>query len=537
MNRKIYTTILAIFMVSALFAADIVIKDADLGSATYEWTNDNVYILDGYVYLEDGGVLNIEAGTVIKGMTVPSNGTDETSALIITRGAKINAEGTRDEPIIFTAELDDLSTTTDLTATTNLLWGGVIILGRAPIGENINNPAENYPTDIVEGIPSDEIRIRYGGTDAMDDSGILRYVSIRHGGSILGGDNEINGLTLGGVGAGTTIDYVEVFANIDDGFEFFGGTVNATHIVSAFVGDEAFDFDESWNGHVQFAFAIQQDADPEIGDHAIEYDGSEADDLGPKTVGRIYNATLIGSGSQNNGNGNGLRLKSDGAAEFWNIIWMDLDDYAFRVENTSVDRLNNGETVFAANLLWNYNTLYNGTGFSVNFEEADPMLASISRIPNQQLDPRPISGSPALTGAAEPTEEGVVVTSFRGAFGPAWNWADDWTALSSYGYFGDIASSTHDLASNNAGVVLANAEPNPVYKDQAQFNFELPKAGDAFITVFNLQGQLVDRIDLGFQAEGKNAFQLNVADYQSGLYIVALNTELGNVTQKVMVYN
>ena len=205
-------------------------------------------------------------------MTVPSNGTDETSALIITRGAKINAEGTRDEPIIFTAELDDLSTTTDLTATTNLLWGGVIILGRAPIGENINNPAENYPTDIVEGIPSDEIRIRYGGTDAMDDSGILRYVSIRHGGSILGGDNEINGLTLGGVGAGTTIDYVEVFANKDDGFEFFGGTVNATHIVSAFVGDEAFDFDESWNGHVQFAFAIQQDADPEIGDHAIEYD-------------------------------------------------------------------------------------------------------------------------------------------------------------------------------------------------------------------------------------------------------------------------
>ena len=533
MIKKLYTTILASFFLITAFAADITINDTSLGDGTYEWTKDNVYILDGYVYLEEGGVLNIEAGTVIKGMTVPSNGTDITSALIITRGAKINANGTRDEPIIFTAELDDLSTTTDLTATTNLLWGGLVILGRAPIGEDINFPEENYPTDVIEGIPSDEIRIRYGGTDAMDDSGILTYVSIRHGGSILGGDNEINGLTLGGVGAGTTIDYVEVFANKDDGFEFFGGTVNATHIVSAFVGDEAFDFDESWDGFVQYAFSIQQDTDAEIGDNAIEYDGSEADDLSPQTIGRIYNATLIGSGS--GGNGHGLRLKNDGACEFWNVIWLDLNDYAFRIQDTSIDRLDAGDTKFAANILWNYNSLYEGTGFTVPFEEVDPMLRSISRIPNQQLDPRPRTNSPALTGAAVPTEQGVVNAPYRGAFNQ-WNWADDWTALAAYGYFGDLTS-THELASNDAGVILENAIPNPVYGEIAQFKFELPVASKVSLTVYNLQGQLIDQMDLGFQSAGKNNFQLNATNYQSGIYVVALNTELGSVTQKLVVYN
>ena len=129
---------------------------------------------------------------------------------------------------------------------------------------------------------------------------------MRHGGNEIAADNEINGLTLGGVGNGTEIDFIEVFANSDDGIEIFGGTVNITHAVVAFQGDDAIDVDESWDGFIQYAFSIQQDISDEIGDNAVEYDGSERSDLGPKTVGRIYNGTFIGSGD--NGNSNGCLL-------------------------------------------------------------------------------------------------------------------------------------------------------------------------------------------------------------------------------------
>jgi hypothetical protein len=199
----------------------VTITDADLvGGETYNWTSDNEYVLDGLVFLEEGGVLNIAPGTAIKGASATNISTgDNTSALIIARGAQIFANGTADQAIIFTAQDDDLADAGDFTAQDRGEWGGLIILGSATI-------ARPGGEDGIEGIDADEARARFGGTDNDDNSGIIRYVSIRHGGAQLSTDNEINGLTLGGVGSGTTIDYVEVFANEDDGIEFFGGTVS-----------------------------------------------------------------------------------------------------------------------------------------------------------------------------------------------------------------------------------------------------------------------------------------------------------------------
>jgi len=416
----------------------VTITDASLqGNQTYTWSKNNIYLLDGLVYLEAGGVLNIEAGTVIKGKTVPST-TDLSSSLIITRGAQINAVGRADAPIIFTGELDDISITTDLTANDNQTWGGLIILGNSIVGEDGGS-------DVIEGIASTETRIQYGGTNAADNSGTLKYVSIRHGGSVLGADNEINGLTLGGVGNGTTIDYVEVFATKDDGIELFGGTVNIKHAVVSFMGDDAFDFDESYNGYLQYVLSLTGD----IGEHAVEYDGSEEANKLPKTVGRVYNGTFIGAGlNATNTTSRGLRLRNDGAVQFWNCIWTDVADYMFRVDDTSVDRLAAGESAFANNITWNfgagrYVSGNNATVFAAllagNTLQADPKLGGISRLPSGGLDPRPSNGSPALGGAATPTETGVETTAFRGAFSNTKNWATGWTALSQYGYFGNLA--------------------------------------------------------------------------------------------------
>ena len=359
---RIFYTLTLLFTVSILFGQIETIKDEDIGAGTTNWTADKEYLLDGYVYVEEGGELIIEAGTVIRGKAVPTTG-DLASALIIARGAKIIAEGTVNNPIIFTSELDDLSDPTDLNANDNQLWGGVLVLGSSIVGEDGG-------TDVIEGIPSDETRIQYGGENPNDNSGILKYVSIRHGGSVLGGDNEINGLTLGGVGSGTVIDYIEVFANKDDGIELFGGTVNVTHAVVSFCGDDSYDFDESWNGYVQFALSVQGEGNGQ-GDNAIEYDGTEESDGDPNETGRIYNGTFIGAGAgAANSKANGLLLKSVGFAEVWNSIFVDQVGPVYKFDNE-------GEGAIAGNIAFNYNgSLLDGAQPDIfQVEEIDPDIA------------------------------------------------------------------------------------------------------------------------------------------------------------------
>ena len=231
---------------------EIFVTDADIKNHT-KWTADNVYMLAGFVYVEKGEALTIEAGTVIKGM--PGQG-DGASALIVAQGGKIYANGTRNNPIIFTALSDDLTDSADLGPSDKGLWGGLIILGKARLNSPSAVEQNGFIVDNIEGIPVTDIRGEFGGDDDNDNSGVIRYVSIRHGGSVIGADNEINGLTLGGVGRGTTVEYVEVFANKDDGIEFFGGTVNTSNMVSAFCGDDAFDWDQGYRGNNKYWFCL-----------------------------------------------------------------------------------------------------------------------------------------------------------------------------------------------------------------------------------------------------------------------------------------
>ena len=176
-KRLLYLICLTLTASLAYSQEIVVVKDADVGAGVTNWTSDKEYHLDGYVFVEDGSTLNIEAGTIIKGLATPSTG-DVSSALIVSRGGMINAVGTAERPIIFTAEFDDVTDPTDLTAADKGLWGGIIILGSAIIGAD--GGVQN-----VEGIPSTEGRAEYGGNNNEDNSGVLKYVSIRHGGSKL----------------------------------------------------------------------------------------------------------------------------------------------------------------------------------------------------------------------------------------------------------------------------------------------------------------------------------------------------------------
>ena len=234
-------------------------------TADETWESDKTYILTTRIAVESGATLTIQPGTIIKAEA----GTGaNASALVIARGAKLMAQGTPSQPIIFTSVADDI--TTGQVASPNLspdldgLWGGLIILGNAHISSASGTSAQ------IEGIPVSDANGLYGGTDDADNSGVIQYVSIRHGGANIGEGNEINGLTLGGVGSGTTIDHIEIIANQDDGIEWFGGTVNVSHALIWNNGDDALDADQGWNGTMDNFIIINP------GDEAMELDGPEA---------------------------------------------------------------------------------------------------------------------------------------------------------------------------------------------------------------------------------------------------------------------
>ncbi len=283
----------------------VTVTDADLSSgADLTWTKDKTYVLDGLVFVNDGQTLTIEPGTVIKGKPGEA---ENASALIIAQGGKIMAEGTAAEPITFTFEADN---GTGQSSTLRGQWGGLIVLGKASLN---SSPG----TSAIEGIPTNEPRGTYGGSDDTDNSGVIKYVSIRHGGTNIGDDNEINGLTLGGVGTGTTIDYVEIIANKDDGVEWFGGTVNAKHLLAIFCGDDALDYDEGFRGQTQFVIIHQDDAD-DAADRGGEHDGGTDPETGtPYATPVFVNVTSIGnSGSRI------LTFRDNAGGEYHNSIFV-----------------------------------------------------------------------------------------------------------------------------------------------------------------------------------------------------------------------
>ncbi len=238
------------------------------------WETGKTYILQNRIAVTSGNTLTIQPGTLIKGEA--GSGANAT-ALIVARGAKIDAQGTASQPIIFTSIADEIQpgeiAGPNLDPTLDGLWGGLIVLGNAPIS------ASNQAVQI-EGIPPSDPNGLYGGTDPDDNSGILKYVSIRHGGSNIGEGNEINGLTLGGVGRGTTIENIEVVANQDDGVEWFGGTVDAKNILVWNSGDDAIDTDQAWAGTLDNFVII---GGPET-DHALEIDGPEGAHIDAHTI-------------------------------------------------------------------------------------------------------------------------------------------------------------------------------------------------------------------------------------------------------------
>jgi hypothetical protein len=283
-------------------------------TANTTWTSNNTYQLNGIVYVDSLVTLTIEPGTVIRGSSTATN-----SSLLIKRGAKLIAQGTSCNPIVFTSGLAAGSRSRGD-------WGGLIILGRA---QNNLNGGVGFIEGLTQGPQN-----AHGGTDNADNSGILKYVRIEFSGFNFANNNEINGLTMGSVGSGTKIDYVQTSFIQDDGFEWFGGNVNCSHLVSYQNLDDDFDTDNGFSGKVQFGLIVR---DPDTADNPTisTSEGFESDNdangstATPQTSAVFSNITAIGpyrgnsAASVNPGFRRGARIRRNSALKIFNSIFMD----------------------------------------------------------------------------------------------------------------------------------------------------------------------------------------------------------------------
>lgn len=400
------------------------------------------YKLRGLVYVTNGAVLTIEPGTKIVGETGQKGG------LIITRNAKISANGTSDKPIIFTSES---------AAPVRGDWAGLVILGNAPTNASFNGI--QGVGEVEGGVNNSDGLGLYGGTNPADNSGILKYVRIEYAGYAFLPDKEINGLTFGGVGNQTIVDYVEVAYANDDSFEWFGGTVNCTHLISFRTLDDDFDTDNGFSGKVQFGIAVRDSSVADISkSEAFESDNdANGSTLTPQTRAVFSNMTIVGPMATSTNVGNNLFLaaaqirRNSSISIFnsvivgWPIGLMIDASKGSPTDNNIPGSLFVQNTIIAGcttpvkyvvsptaptgatdgtMLAW-FNTLAYGN--SIIPASSGAMLSAAFNYSSPDLNPS--AGSPALSGASfsNTALTGFTTVSYRGAAATGDTWYKGWT--------------------------------------------------------------------------------------------------------------
>jgi hypothetical protein len=348
-------------------------------SATTTLTADKEWTLKGYVYVTDGAKLIIQPGTIIK------SDISEKGALCIERGAQLIAEGTAAKPIIFTSgRAVGEKTPGD--------WGGIVILGRA----KTNRTSE--PT--IEG----GIGRAYGGTNDLDNSGILKYVRIEYAGVAAMPNSEINALTLGGVGSGTIIENVQTIYANDDAFEFFGGTVNAKNLYAFATADDDFDFDFGYTGTITDGIAKR---DPQFVDNGDAGNGIECDNDGtgssatPFTHPKLYNMILIGPNTSTALSNHNLGLRFRRGTQFTmknSVIWGWMKGGLSLESNETAQFVKDGVSVFENNSVGTFNPTLNFISRATTILTNDQLKTLALSKSNKEIDAViPVSDKPTWT--------------------------------------------------------------------------------------------------------------------------------------------
>ncbi|MBD3316147.1 MAG: hypothetical protein GF344_10190 [Chitinivibrionales bacterium] len=573
--------VLGVMACTALPAVDT-ITDADINAGSViNWQSTDTIFLDGKVFVEEEAILTIHPGTIIKAKHYESF--DDFSALIINPGAKIHAVGTPEKPIIFTSELDDLQSTEPINHFGwNGLWGGVVILGKAPTN-SADGTGKFYPNRINEWA--------YGGDESEDNSGELRFVSIRMAGysqlfsreePIIednSGDRfELAALTLGGVGSGTKINHVEVYNSADDGFRFMGGTVNTKYLCATHCGDNLFDTQEGYRGHNQFWFAYHRKV-------AVRWAGDNQDvvdfEIHDKPYRRVPTPLFCATHSSGSDNqpisrpivANATYMAKDfsyfpsiyaetyASPTYVNGFFNDLGPVD--VDGYTLMRMEEPDGPLFANNIWS-RVLGHGSDFMWNDVCMDTLSKHFRRNGNimygsmlygqqlltfenehhvySQLEPRPYrhiecdsDSNKAFVDLYDiaSLDGGSFIDSvgFKGAFNPCTTqvWLRNWTAFDKYGYLAhnDTTFCPPRNCTKNYSLTQRTS--------QAQFQMNLTQVAGAIrgactltesqsITVhlYDARGRVVAAMNLGRREAGRHEFRLSPRGLAAGSYLVRL---------------
>jgi hypothetical protein len=381
-------------------------------TGTETWINTNYYVLRGAVFVRDGGTLNIQAGTKVVG-EAGSVGT-----LIVERGGRLMAIGTREQPIVFTSDQP-------VGSRARGDWGGLILNGRAPV---------NIPGGEGEGEADTGV---YGGDQPDDNSGTLRYVRVEFAGVEFSPDNELNGIAFQGVGRGGSYEFLQVHMNRDDAFEWFGGTADIKHAVASNAADDSFDWTFGWTGRAQF-IAIHQRGDD--ADNGIEADNNEfGNDFLPRANPTIYNMTMCGDPDRNEGgeSNRAILFRRGTAVTFRNFVITGFKTTGLQLDGGStLAQVANGTTQVGAGVIWGMPTPAHSSAapFVANGRFPDVRLGVAGGLTpgcfnHEAPDFRPSSEATLAGGQLapiQPPNDGFFeAVTFIGAVGPRPE--DDWT--------------------------------------------------------------------------------------------------------------
>jgi hypothetical protein len=403
--------------------ADGTIQIEDSCDQNITFVKGKKYLLKGFVYVLEGGTLTIEPGTIIKGDKASKG------SLIVRRGAKIIANGTATEPIVFTSAQPVGSRNPGD-------WGGVIICGKS----TTNLPGGEGQ---IEGGPN----ALYGGSDPADNSGSLRYVRIEYAGVPFQPNQEINGLTLGGVGSGTTIEYIQVSFGGDDAYEMFGGSVKLKNIISYKTVDDDFDTDNGYNGKIQFAVALRDANIADVsGSNSFESDNdANGSSNTPATKAIFSNVSIFGpkqdtATTVNSNFKRGAHLRRNTQTCIYNSLISgypvgllvdgsgaegNANSNALQVRNTIIATCN-APLATGSGSTFNIQAWFETTGFgnSIQYDNSNLATSPYASTPNFL----PLGGSELLSGAdfSNANLVGFDAVSYRGAFGTT-DWTSGWT--------------------------------------------------------------------------------------------------------------
>lgn len=540
---------------------DSVLRDAITGPVYLD--NKKTYGLDGYLYVDNGGILNIPAGAVIIGDTVGQN-----SAICINRGGKIYAKGTASEPIVFTSSAA-------IGQRRGGDWGGILICGKA----TTNHPGGEAA---LEGGIADVEKIRgwFGGKDAPDDndnSGEISYARVEFAGIAANPNQELNSITMGGVGRGTVLHHIQVSYANDDAFEWFGGTVNAKYLMAIGTLDDDFDGDNGWSGRVQFALTQRfRDRADVSTSQSFEMDNNSSGSFATPFTRPIFsNVTAIGAvqdtswaTSATGSAANTFHSKFGAAAQIRRNARTSIFNSVFVGWPRGLELLSTQSQTAATldSIMFKNNSYFGIKGEVLRIDGVPPVLtlgwlatAGFNNVVDAETPTHAMLTAPFVIGSTEfsavPagaanylsnasfTNGNAIVNigdsffdkvAYRGAFSPviAERWDLPWAEY-------DPINAENIPSTVEEGTPVAelgmDVYPNPAY-DLVKVIYNISSGANVTVKIFNSAGSMMQSIAEGLtQNQGYYEFNLDLRNLTSGVYFVQLSTDKGVLTKTLNV--